>query len=111
VFVVRDFDIAVISPSIFPPSFDYNLISETNVNSVRTLSNQQALSNEHNRLLLSILAPFKLLVIRSAQQVSRLARASSMSLLPKDMCRMVGDMLGPFIEESDSEDSDDEEEE
>jgi hypothetical protein len=44
--------------------------------------------------LLQLLVPFKLLAMRSAQQVTRTARASSMIILPKALCRMVGGMLG-----------------
>jgi hypothetical protein len=35
----------------------------------------------------------KLWVLRSAHHVKRLAKQSSLRGLPKDMCRLVGDMM------------------
>jgi hypothetical protein len=70
---------------------------------VGILNREEALSPEQELLLSSMLTPFKLLVLRSAQQVPRLAVASSMRRFPKDLCRMVGDMMGPHIEVYESE--------
>jgi hypothetical protein len=81
----------------------YNPIDEAIHRLVATFVREQALNPEEKRLLHQLLVPFKLLAMRSAQKVSHTARVSSMSLLPKDMCRMVGDMLGPYIKASDSE--------
>jgi hypothetical protein len=72
---------------------------------------QGVLPREQEQFLQHILAPFKLLVLRSAQEAPRLATLSSMRRLPKDMCRMVGDLLGPPVDESGTADSDCEEEE
>jgi hypothetical protein len=48
---------------------------------------------DHKLLLNKLLVPFKLLAMRSAQQVPRTASGSSLRHLPKDMCRMVGGMF------------------
>jgi hypothetical protein len=70
-----------------------HLFSDPNAALVHCLSHQLALSSEKEGLLHTLIAPFKLLVLRSAQQVPRVARASSMRRLPKDLCRMVGEMF------------------
>jgi hypothetical protein len=93
-FQVRDFDKYRFKLTIlFPHSINFNLISSTTFGVAYYLNEAEELPNEQKRLLCSMLAPFKLLVLRSAQQVPRVARASSMMRLPKDLCRMVGDMF------------------
>jgi hypothetical protein len=60
------------------------------------LNAQDKLVDEEELLLFKrMLAPFMFLVMRSAQEVPRLARSSSITRLPKDLCRMVG---GMFVE-------------
>jgi hypothetical protein len=69
------------------------LVSPTNAALIDGLNSQLGLSPEQELLLHSMLAPFKLLVLRSAQQIPRVGSVASMSRLPKDMCRMLGGML------------------
>jgi hypothetical protein len=73
------------------------LVTYATVDLVFNLNKYKAFCLKVESTLRSILTPFKLLVLRSAQHLPRLAVASSMRRLPKDMCRMVGDMLGPNV--------------
>jgi hypothetical protein len=57
---------------------------------IRSLSSGGKLPPGQALLLQSIIAPFKLLALLSARQVPRVAKRSSVSRLPKDLCRMVG---------------------
>jgi hypothetical protein len=51
------------------------------------------LPREQVIMLHIMLSPFKLLVLRSAQSVPRLARGSSFRRIPKDMLRLVREMM------------------
>jgi hypothetical protein len=57
------------------------------------ISHNHILQPDQKRLLQKILVSFKLLAMRSAQEVSRVASGSSLQRLPKDLCRMVGGMF------------------